>query len=1004
MRGRAGDARGAASEPSDGAFHAAPVPGKLQNVTAASGESQQVTLSWNDPPAGDNVINYEYRIDPDPTGVSSGWTLWQTFDNDSYTVTGLTNGTTYSFQVRANNSQGDGPDSDRVEATPSGPLAAPELRADGQSAAGTEVRLYWPNPGDSSIETYQIRQKKGDEAYSVWAAIGFPNTVDISSDDPIEYTVTGLDSDGTAYTFQVRAINGDGIGAIGTITATPTASETAPAQIINLQATVSGVTNGSGGNVRFTWTDPDDASIDKYQYRYSTTSSLDGFFEWADVSGSSATTTSYPTGTETVRIPGSSTTLFYEFRAVNDDADDSGTSDVNEGVGKATAITVSRANTPGTSPAPPATPTGFSAAAEWDDTNKEWDIVLSWTDPSDTDINKYQYQQKESDGGYGDWTEFTSVSTTITHTINNLTAGTTYTFRLRGVDTDEDPDVNGGVATSNAVTPGAPNPPTLLLPTGGIGSTSGSTITVEFDWTKETEITGVTVTGYEYRYRRSGLIDWFDWADTTYGTLSEGDLPPQVEGHPDLRPSNAYEFQVRAMADDIPSLPSNSSIGKAADPPADQRNPPAAPTGFGAIGGDGEVKLSWASLGDPNIIGYLYLQCAAPADCSDEANTVDNNYVNFAEVRMDIEIVDAPRAESYVVTPLTNDLAHTFKIKAQNAHGKSDPSKAATATPFVNVGPRPPPTGGGGTSVPQRDSVTANNLDETIDVTIEKPASVTLDVAVVDQACNTGAPDGSVHLCVQANASGAVESLVTGPAIMTIEISPGRWSSLRTAYAAGRFYVHKRSSPGSVWQEIPACQAGSTNECYSVAENSDGSATITVSNITSFSQYAITTVGERTTATGGSGVTTRPRRRAQPTPTTLPIPTVEATAIPDTPTPPPSTPPPPVEPTPPPPADTPTPPATMPPPEPPTPLPPTEAPVVEPTGTAPTEAPTGDPVVQAPATEAPPSPTEAPGVTAVPPPMDTGGGFPVWLIIVIIVAVIAVAGLGYLAFRMFRQQ
>ena len=289
-------------------------------------------------------------------------------------------------------------------------------------------------------------------------------------------------------------------------------------------------------------------------------------------------------------------------------------------------------------------------------------------------------------------------------------------------------------------------------------------------------------------------------------------------------------------------------------------------------------------------------------------------------------------------------------------------------------------------------------MDETIDVTFEKPASVTLAVAVVDQACNAGAPDGSVHLCVEANASGAVQSLVTGPAIMTIEITPERWSSLRTAYAAGRFYVYKRSSPDSVWQELPACPAG-PNECYSVAENNDGSATITVSNITNFSQYAITTVGESTTATGG-GVTTRPRRRARPTPTALPIPTVEATAIPDTPTPPPNTPTPPVEPTPPPPADTPTPPATVPPPEPPSPLPPTEAP----TGIAPTEAPTGEPVVQAPATEAPPPPTDAPEVTAVPPPVDTGGGFPGWLIIVIIVAVIVVAGLGYLAFRMFRQQ
>ena len=188
-------------------------PAKLANVAAVAGNAK-VTLSWDDPNDG-TIVNYDYRIDPDPTGVSSGWTLWQKFTTttNSHTVTGLTNGTTYSFQVRAENNQGPGPDGGKVEATPSGPLAAPELRAD---PGDGEVRLYWANPDDSSITKYQKHEKKGDEAYGLWEDISFPDTVDISSDDPIQYTVTGLDNDGTAYTFQVRAFNNGGIGAVGT--------------------------------------------------------------------------------------------------------------------------------------------------------------------------------------------------------------------------------------------------------------------------------------------------------------------------------------------------------------------------------------------------------------------------------------------------------------------------------------------------------------------------------------------------------------------------------------------------------------------------------------------------------------------------------------------------------------------------------------------------------------------------------------------------------------------
>ena len=159
VRGKAGTDTGAASDVSDGAYHRAPTkPSKLTGVTATAGNAQ-VILSWNDPPAGDNLLSYDYRQN-DGGEFPNTWMNFTDVTSSegktSYTVSGLTNSTTYSFQVRARNTVGEGPDSDTVSATPSGPPAAPaDLRATPQNGS---VRLHWNDPNDDNIDKYQLRQ------------------------------------------------------------------------------------------------------------------------------------------------------------------------------------------------------------------------------------------------------------------------------------------------------------------------------------------------------------------------------------------------------------------------------------------------------------------------------------------------------------------------------------------------------------------------------------------------------------------------------------------------------------------------------------------------------------------------------------------------------------------------------------------------------------------------------------------------------------------------------
>ena len=90
----------------------------LNNLLATAGD-QQVTLSWDDP--GQSAITgYEVRHSDDD---GSTWTDWTPIagsgaSTTEHTVTGLTNGTAYTFEVRVVVGDHKGPASDRVAATP----------------------------------------------------------------------------------------------------------------------------------------------------------------------------------------------------------------------------------------------------------------------------------------------------------------------------------------------------------------------------------------------------------------------------------------------------------------------------------------------------------------------------------------------------------------------------------------------------------------------------------------------------------------------------------------------------------------------------------------------------------------------------------------------------------------------------------------------------------------------------------------------------------------------
>lgn len=178
-------------------------------ATAGAG---QVSLSWNAPASGAT----SYGVHAGTTGDFQASTKVATVGGLDYTATGLANGTTYYFWVTAANGVGTSSSSDVASATPATAAVvttAPGAPAGLKSTAGQgQVTLSWVAPassGGSAITSYDIYVGT-TKAFRG----GLPSLV--SKGAGTSYIVTGL-SAGTAYYFEVAAVNARGAGPVSAV-------------------------------------------------------------------------------------------------------------------------------------------------------------------------------------------------------------------------------------------------------------------------------------------------------------------------------------------------------------------------------------------------------------------------------------------------------------------------------------------------------------------------------------------------------------------------------------------------------------------------------------------------------------------------------------------------------------------------------------------------------------------------------------------------------------------
>ncbi|WP_010203328.1 Ig-like domain-containing protein [Salinibacterium sp. PAMC 21357] len=253
------------------------IPDRVQKPTqdagSAIGGDKSATWRFVAPATnGKPITSYEVRTTPAvanlPTGCQAGAPC---------TITGLQNGTSYTFGVRAINEHGAGewsPTSDQI--TPYGTPVAPSVTASVTSpwAPSGRVTASWPAVGATGgTTTYYWTSSNGQSG----------NTTGTSA-------ATTANLAAGNYTFTVYAQNSGGKrGADGTSNSAQVRNQTVPSQVTGIAGTVTKST--SPGTIRWTWNASGGgaAVTDNLTYKWTLSNGDSG-----TITGTSTTTSGLP--------------------------------------------------------------------------------------------------------------------------------------------------------------------------------------------------------------------------------------------------------------------------------------------------------------------------------------------------------------------------------------------------------------------------------------------------------------------------------------------------------------------------------------------------------------------------------------------------------------------------------------------------------------------------------------------------------------------------------------
>ena len=165
-----------------------PAPGAPTGLAATPGNAQ-VSLTWT---ASSGASSYHLK-----RSIASGAeTQISAPGSNSYTDSGLTNGTKYYYVVSAVNSGGESANSSEVSATPVAPVTAPATPTGLQATGGNaQVSLSWN--ASTGAASYNVKRSTTN---------GGPYSTAVASPTATNYTDTSV-TNGTTYYYVVSAVN-----------------------------------------------------------------------------------------------------------------------------------------------------------------------------------------------------------------------------------------------------------------------------------------------------------------------------------------------------------------------------------------------------------------------------------------------------------------------------------------------------------------------------------------------------------------------------------------------------------------------------------------------------------------------------------------------------------------------------------------------------------------------------------------------------------------------------
>jgi hypothetical protein len=714
----------------DVSFTPQPAPGAVTNVTATAGYSS-ATLAWSAPTTGGPPTSYV--ITPYIGGVAQQTTtVTGSPAPTTATVTGLTNGTSYTFKVTASNPAGSGaPSALSNAATPS--ATAPPVFVQQAASQAASAKTISVQPSRAVTAGNRLVVEVAAYNSSKPSVTGVTDT----AGDPFTQLSSTTAPDGTVLTVWTAVVTYSG-GTQPTITATASAAgdlaisalEYAGLSTANGTAVLDSSLSASGT----TGTTAATVSSGTTAAAGHTNELALGLY--AD-SGYSDTLTAGSGWTLRSNVsPVSTVELFAEDQLLNNGA--TATATVGTGAKTPWALTAlllkPASATPPTAPNSPsnvtATAGNGSATVSWTAPDNGGSIVTSYT------VTPYTGSTAGTPVTVANNTP--NASTTIT----GLTSGTTYTFTVSATNSV---GTSAESAPSNAVTPqaqAAPGAPTAVSAVAGNGSATVS-------WTAPSNggspITSYTITPY------------------TTGEGSTALTPMTITGTPPattatvsgLANGTTYQFAVSA------TNAIGTGLGSTQTAQVTPAGPPLAPTGVSATAGPASANVTWTApdpQGSP-ITSY----------------TVTPYVGSTAQVPQTVS--GSPPATSSLMAGLTDGTSYTFVVTATNALGTSVSSAPSAAVTPADV-PAPPAavtavtSGSGSLSVswtPQSNSgsaVTSYTVTPYVGTTAGTPVTVS-GSPPANSTTVTGLTNGSTYtfVVVANNAIGAsAPSAASNPA------------------------------------------------------------------------------------------------------------------------------------------------------------------------------------------------------------------------------------------------